>query len=249
MATSRGFDARSVRPGFPIGLTFFTLIAFALLIGLGVWQIKRLHWKERLLAQIAAVQSTPVKPLADVLAAAKAPADLDFRRVRADCPNTETGPFLRLFSVKEGGVAGYRIITDCTLSSGPYGSILVDRGFIAQEDADKLQPGVGRPLILPIEGVLRRGDPRNFVTPPNQPGQNLWYWRDIPAMAQALGAQNPAPTFLMLESPAPPQPAPTPAPVPTAIPNNHLQYAMTWFGLAAALAGVYLAMLWRRRST
>jgi surfeit locus 1 family protein len=151
--------------------------------------------------------------------------------------------------VPDGGAAGYRIITACALTDGPYGSILVDRGFIAQADADKLVPGAGRPLILPIEGILRRGDAKNFVTPSNQPAQNLWYWRDVPAMAAALGASNPAPTFLMLETPVPPPPEPTPAPVPTNIPNNHLQYAVTWFGLAAALAGVYLAMLLRRRSS
>lgn len=249
MATSRGFDPRLTRRGFPIGLTLVTLIAFAALVGLGVWQIKRLHWKEHLLAQIAAVQSAPVQPLDQVLAQGKTAADLDFHRVRADCPTTETGPFLRLWAVKEGGAPGYRIITACTLSGGPYGSILVDRGFIAQGDVDKLQPGAGRPLILPIEGILRRGDPKNFVTPSNQPTQNLWYWRDVPAMASALGASNPAPTYLMLETPVPPPPEPTPSPVPTSIPNNHLQYAMTWFGLAAALVGVYLAMLLRRRSS
>jgi surfeit locus 1 family protein len=95
--------------------------------------------------------------------------------------------------------------------------------------------------------VLRRGDSANAFTPPNQPAQNLWYARDIPAMARALGVSDPAPVFMMLEAPAPKGLAPTPAPLPADIPNNHLQYAITWFGLAAALAGVYLASLWRRR--
>jgi len=66
-------------------------------------------------------------------------------------------------------------------------------------------------------------------------------------MAAALHAARPAPVTLMLERPAPEGGLPRPAPVPTNIPNNHLGYAITWFGLAAALVGVYLAMLFRRR--
>jgi surfeit locus 1 family protein len=248
MATSSGPDGRGAQNGFPIGLTLLTVVALAILVGLGVWQIKRLHWKQQLLARIAAVQAAPPEPLAAVLGQAGGNVDLDYRRVRADCPDIETTPFLRLFAVKDAE-AGYRIITACRLSGAAFGAILVDRGFVAQDQAWRLRVGAGRTLTQPIEGVLRRGDPRNFVTPENLPGQDLWYWRDIPAMARTLNAPNPAPTFLMLESPAPAGFGPTPAPVPTNIPNNHLQYAVTWFGLAAALAGVYLAMLWRRRSS
>ena len=67
-------------------------------------------------------------------------------------------------------------------------------------------------------------------------------------MAKALGAGQAAPTFLMLEKPAPGGGGPTPAPIPLDIPNSHLQYALTWFGLAATLVGVYVAMLRRRRA-
>jgi surfeit locus 1 family protein len=67
-------------------------------------------------------------------------------------------------------------------------------------------------------------------------------------MGAALGAARPAPTFLMLQTPAPSGFGPTPMALPLDIPNNHLGYAVTWFGLALTLAGVYLAVLWRRRS-
>ncbi len=97
-------------------------------------------------------------------------------------------------------------------------------------------------------GVLHAGGERNFVTPGNLPAQNQWYWRDIPAMAKALHAQNPALVFLMLESPTPPGGEPRPIPVERHFPNN-LGYAITWFGLAGALLGVYLAMLFRKRQT
>jgi surfeit locus 1 family protein len=239
--------AGPARQGFPVVMTLFTLAAMALLIWLGVWQLKRLHWKENLLARIAAAQNALPEPLTVVLGQGADGLEIDYRRVQADCPDIETTPFVRLYALRDA-VVGYRIITACRLTSGAYGSVLVDRGFIAQDAAARLKPGAGQTLTDPVVGILRRGDPRNFVTPENQPAQNLWYWRDIPAIAAALGAPRPAPTFLMLQEPVPKDFGPTPAPLPTDIPNNHFQYALTWFGLAIALAGVYLAKLWRGRS-
>jgi surfeit locus 1 family protein len=66
-------------------------------------------------------------------------------------------------------------------------------------------------------------------------------------MTTALHATYPAPIFLMLESPAPHGPGPQPAPLPTDIPNRHFEYALTWYGLALALLGVYIAKLVRDR--
>jgi len=233
------------RPRFPIGLTVAAAIAFAILIGLGVWQVKRLHWKEGLLARIHALQTAPPRDLAAALSGPLDGPEFDFTRVTANCPDIEITPSLRLYALRDAAT-GYRIITACTLTGARFGSILVDRGFVRQDQVAAIGPGAR--LDGPITGVLRRGDKPNFVTPPNDARQNLWYWRDIPAMARTLGAQRPAPTFLMLEKPAPAGVGPTPAPLPLDIPNSHLQYAVTWFGLAATLVGVYLAMLWRRRS-
>ena len=227
---------------FAVTPALATVLGMAILIGLGVWQVQRLHWKEGLLARIAALQSAPPEPLEVVLRRAADGLDIDYVRVRQACPDIETAPYLRLYSVKDG-YAGYRIIAACRLAGGAYGAILVDRGFIAQG----LTPTRGQALSAPIVGILRRGDARNFVTPQNDPAQNLWYGRDIAAMAQALGVAKPAPTYLMLEQPAPPAGGPVIAPLPSDIPNNHLQYAITWFGLAVALAGVYAASLWRKR--
>jgi surfeit locus 1 family protein len=239
-------DRLSAKPGFPVGMTIAVAISLTLLVGLGVWQVQRLQWKESLLARVHALQAASPASLAPVLQRAKAGADVDFTRVAADCPDIETSPFLKLWSVPDER-SGYRIITACRLANAPYASILVDRGFIVQDDAGKLKPGQGERLGGPITGVLRKGDRANTFTPPNQLAQNLWYARDVPAMARVLGVNDPAPVFLMLEKPAPRGVAPTPAALPADIPNNHLQYAITWFGLAAALAGVYLASLWRRR--
>jgi surfeit locus 1 family protein len=235
------------RQGFPYVMTLFVLAAMALLVGLGVWQIKRLHWKEQLLASIATAETEPPQPLRVVLGQGADGLPIDYRRVMADCPDIETTPFVRLYALQDA-VSGYRIITACRLDGGAYGSILVDRGFISEDDAARLKPGAGRTLDGAVVGVLRHDAERNPFTPQNQPNQGLWYWRDIPAIAASLGAPKPAPVFLMLESPAPKGIGPRPAPVPTNIPNNHLGYAVTWFGLALTLAGVYLAVLWRRRA-
>jgi len=230
---------------FPIGMTLATVIAFAILCGLGVWQVQRLHWKEGLLAKIAALQAAPPQPINQALSGGPLGPEIDFTRVQADCPNAETAAFIKLFTVSKDGAPGFRVITACSLSGGRYHTVLLDRGFVAQEQASDLKPGT-RTLNQPVVGVLRRGDLKNFMTPQNMPEQGLWYWRDIPAMAAALHATDPAPTFLMLERPAPVSGPPTPAAVPVDIPNNHLGYALTWFGLAATLLGVYLASLWRR---
>ena len=84
------------------------------------------------------------------------------------------------------------------------------------------------------------------MTPKNDVAANRWYSRDAPAMAKALGVTAPAPLFLMAETASNPNwAALTPAPLPGEIPNRHLEYALTWFGLAAALACVYAASLWK----
>ena len=222
--------------------TVLALAGLCILIGLGVWQLHRLTWKEDLLARIAALQNAPARPLEAVLGAH---GDMDYVRVSFACEDLERRPLLRLFAVR-GGEAGYRLITACPAAGG---SILVDRGFTAiDRSAVAMQPGRDQ-LPGPVIGVLRKGDRPTFVTPPNKPAENLWYSRDVAAMAAKLGASAPAPVYLMLEQPAPAAGGPTPAPVPIDIPNRHLEYAITWFGLAAALVGVYVASLFRKRPT
>ncbi len=232
------------RPGVLTHAVVF--LAFCALIGLGVWQVQRLKWKTALLHRIDALQAAPAQPIDAVLSRAKAGADIDFTRVQLGCPDLETRPPLRLYSVYDG-LMGYRLVTACPLDGAPFKTVLVDRGFIGQQGDAAPRDIPGAPITQPVVGVLRAPDARNIVTPPNQPGQNLWYWRDIPGMAAALHAPAPAPAFLMLESPPPANGEPRPAPLPVNIPNNHLGYAITWFGLAAALAGVYLAVLLRKR--
>jgi surfeit locus 1 family protein len=233
--------------GFPLGLTLATAVALAILVGLGAWQLQRLKWKEGLLAQIAALQSAPAQPLEPQLDALARGRDVGFTRVKATCPGLATAPFLQLYGLHDG-LPGWRLISACEVQSLRYRSVLVDRGFVPDTSAERPPVNPADHAPLQVVGVLRAPDKASFMTPDNQPAANRWFSRDIAAMARTLGAADPAPIFLFAESATnPATKALIPAPVPTNIPNRHLEYALTWFGLAAALAGVYAAVLLRRR--
>jgi surfeit locus 1 family protein len=220
------------------------LVGVAILSGLGVWQVKRLQWKTHLLARVAALQTAPPEPLSVVLNRIADGVDVDYTPVVFTCPSLTSTPVQRVYAVGDEG-AGDRIVTACPLPpGGPYRSILVDRGFMASGDVARLKPDP-EPVAGPVVGVLRKGAKADALTPKHAAGGE-WFSRDLPGIAAALGADRPAPVFLFLERPAPKGFGPTPMPVPTDIPNNHLGYAITWFGLALALVGVYIASLLRR---
>ena len=234
---------------FPVGLTIAVAISLAILIGLGGWQLQRLHWKEALLARVAALQAAPATSGEAALERMAAGADLDFARIRLSCPGLASAPYLELYSVREGK-AGSRLISACRVVGGRYRSILVDRGFV--RDDVSARPRVNVSDLAPVEvvGVLRVPEAGNRFSPANDVAANRWYVRDVPAMAQALNVDAPAPLFLMAETSSNPGwQALDPAPLPAEISNRHLEYALTWFGLAAALVGVYAAMLWRTRKS
>ena len=225
----------------PVGLTVVTAISLAILIALGSWQLQRLAWKRDLLAQIAALQSAPARPIDQVLTT---DAALDFARVTADCPGLATALYVKLYSLVDGQV-GVRLISACPLSTGPYGSVLVDRGFLAETVTERPAQSGGT-VPTAVTGVLRQPDKANFVTP--VPQNDQWYSRDVAAMAKALKAERPAPVMLFAESSTNPElKGLKPIAVPAEISNRHLEYALTWFGLAAALFGVYVAVLIRGR--
>ena len=234
---------------FPVGLTIAVAISLAILIGLGVWQLQRLAWKENLLARVEALQAAPAQSAAAALERMGAGADLDFARISIECPGLASAPYLQLYSVRDGQ-PGARLISACQTNDGRYRTILVDRGFVDETVSARPKVNVSDRTPIAVTGVLRVPEKGNFVSPPNDVAGNRWYVRDVPAMAKALNADTPAPLVLMAETSSNPEwKALDPAPLPAQITNRHLEYALTWFGLAAALVGVYVAMLWRRRKT
>jgi surfeit locus 1 family protein len=233
---------------FPIGLTVAVAIALAILLALGTWQVQRLHWKQTLLARVAALQAAPARPADGVLTAVAHGIDGDFTRVRIACPGLAMAPYVELYFLHEGQ-AGSRLISACRLEGNPrYRSVLVDRGFVA--DTISSRPPVRAADTTPLEvvGVLRMPERGNAFSPP--PSGRRWYVRDTAAMAATLQASAPAPLILMAETSTNPDwGALRPLAVPTDIPNRHFEYALTWYGLAAALLGVYAAMLFRWRKS
>jgi len=225
-------------------MTVATVIALAILIALGAWQLQRLKWKESLLAHVFAVQHASAQALEYPLRELARGQDVEFTRVSVVCPGLASAPYVEVYDLRDGQV-GARLVSVCPLTDEPYGSILVDRGFIP--DTSRARPLVDPPDRTPVEveGVLRKPERGNFMTPKNRPGH--WYTHEVAPIGRALGAAAPAPLLLYAENRINPEIAALrPAPLPVEIPNNHLEYALTWFGLAGALAGVYLAALVKR---
>ncbi|MET0338813.1 MAG: SURF1 family cytochrome oxidase biogenesis protein [Caulobacter sp.] len=228
---SSGTDRR-----FPIGLTIATAISLAILCCLGAWQVQRLTWKNDLLTRIAALQGAAATPWT--------PASGEFTRVSLTCPGLAGAPFVELYAIRDGK-AGERIISACPT---PQGVVLVDRGFVPDTVSARPPVDVADRTPVTVTGVLRAGDARSFVTPPDQPEKRQYFARDAVAIGAGLGVASATPLFLMAETSTNPDwTALEPAPLPAEISNRHLEYALTWFGLAATLACVYAAMLWRRR--
>ena len=223
---------------FPILLTLFIAACVVVLCGLGTWQMQRLSWKDGLIAQAEAAARLPPAPLSEVLTA----ADPEFRKALVVCRGLPTAPFVELQTIHDGE-PGSRLISAC-VPEGMTTVFLVDRGFVA--DSVPARPRVlvsTLPLALAVE--LRRSPAPGGMTPAPQNGR--FYGRDNAAIAAQLGAGTPSEfTLFALSSPNPELAALVASAPPAAFSNNHLGYALTWYGLALALLGFYVAVLVRR---
>lgn len=212
----------------------FGLAGIAVLASLGVWQVQRLAWKEGVLADIdARIAAEPVA----------LPSELDpqaDRYLPVEVTGTVGNAALRvLVSQKQIG-AGYRVIS--ALDTGDR-RILLDRGFIkVAEDIPAAPEGEVR-----VMGNVHWPDDRNSSTPQNDVEGNTWFARDLDQMA---GVLNTEPLLVVARETSFSDTPVTPLPVDTGnIPNDHLQYAVTWFGLAAIWAVMSGYFLWRMRKT
>lgn len=213
-------------------LLIFGVLGTALLLALGAWQVQRLVWKRDLLAGIEArIAADPVP-----LPAAPDPEADRFLPV-AVAGEILPGEIHVLVSLKDAG-PGYRVIAPFGVGDGRL--ILLDRGFVpqAQKDAARaLGPAE-------VQGNLHWPQERDGFTPEPDRAANIWFARDVPAMAAALGTE---PVLLIARAPT--DPGVTPLPVDTAgIPNDHLNYAITWFSLALIWAAMTGFFLWRTRA-
>ena len=223
-------EARLAKPGFPIGLTIATGISFAILCGLGGWQVQRLHWKQDLLARIETLKTAPAAPLASVLTADARPETLAWTRVSVDCAAVPGAPLPLVYGVRDGDMV-WRAQAPCGISGGPYDMVLVDRGVVTGLTGQVSAPDKAFDAPRRVTGVLM---------PIAQLGG------DRAGILSRFPGREPAPLVLMAERETPAPAGIVPAPLPAEISNRHLEYALTWFGLAVTLLFIYAAMLWRR---
>lgn len=225
---------------FPWILTGLTAVAIVFLIGLGVWQVERLRWKEGLIAAADAAAAKPPAPLDDLLTQAP---DLEFRKALIVCPGLASAPYVELQSIHDGQ-AGVRLISACRPVGQDF-SLLIDRGFVGDEVSARPRV-IETTLPLVMVGEFRTFDKPGAMSPAPRDGR--FYARDTQAMARALnvtGSVRPEVVFA-ITAVNPEFAALRPSAPPAAFSNNHFGYALTWFGLAIALAGFYVALLRRR---
>jgi surfeit locus 1 family protein len=238
-----------------LGLLLPALLAFIILIGLGTWQIERKAWKEALIAALTERLAAPPQALPAQATWPKLDAASDeYRRVKFTALFDHAAEALvygaaSAFRPDVSG-PGYWVFTPARLADGS--QVIVNRGFVPE---DRKEPGsrsagqVSGPLE--IIGALRWPDTRHWFTPQDDAAHNLWFSRDPQAIAAAKGLGTVAPFFVEMEAPVPPGGLPSPGKIVVNLPDNHLQYAITWFGLAAALVGVFAAFAFgsRRRGS
>jgi surfeit locus 1 family protein len=211
-------------------------VMLAVLIGLGTWQVERLHWKQGLLAQIARAEAAPAVPIsADPEPFAKVHVT---GRLRDDL-SASYGAEVR--DLPAGPQLGTQLIVPLERKIGD--AVLVDRGWVPD-----VRP---RGFALPggevtVEGYVRPGDTAGLFSAPDNPATRQFYTLDPAAIGAALGLGRVAPFVLVAVGSPPPDHYPDPARHMPRPPNNHLSYAITWYGLAVALVVIFV--VWARKA-
>ncbi|CAM5763218.1 SURF1-like protein [Labrys miyagiensis] len=230
--------------------TLFMLTMGAFLVALGVWQLERLQWKEGLIREVSErTTAAPVAPPAEAQWPSLTRDDVEYRHWQVSGVfdhSKEIRSFTNLPDAKgpQKGV-GYWVLTPLVRDDGS--TILINRGFVPESGKDPATRQAG--LVagpVTIVGLARWTEDRNFFTPTDNPATGDWFTRDIEGIARAEKLLHVAPFFIDADQSAPgglPQGGETIL----SFPNNHLQYALTWFGLAIGLLAVYVVLILRQR--
>ncbi|MGH6864776.1 MAG: SURF1 family protein [Methyloceanibacter sp.] len=233
-----------------LGLTLFMAVGLALLIWLGVWQLNRLDWKDGLITRIETRSQRKPMTLDEAIAKAKEVRDPSYFRVHAE-GRFHHAQERHLYAFSLEGEPGWHVITPLQTVDGEV--VLVDRGFVPPSIKDPSSRALGQITgVVSVTGLVRMGEQGGIFTPDNDAQKNRWFSRDLPGMARSMfpsGTIQVAPFFIEADDSNVPGGWPDGGQTRLQIPNNHLQYAITWFSLAAALAilyGVYVHRVYRR---
>ena len=232
-----------------IATAVIVLAAMGILISLGTWQVERLYWKEALIADIDARRTAAPASFEEIEAIAATGGDVDYRAMSA------SGTYLhdkeRHFLATFNGQAGFYIYTPLQMADGRF--LFVNRGFVPYDRKDAGTRAEGQ-IEGPqqVNGLARarlNGKP-GFLVPENDPAKNIFYWKDLDTMAATVGlaADQVEPFFLDADSTPVAGGLPQGGVTQVVLSNNHLQYAVTWYGLAAALALVAGVSMFRRKT-
>jgi surfeit locus 1 family protein len=225
--------------------TAFTVAGLAVLIGLGNWQLQRKRWKEDLIAKIGARVGADPLPLSRATELLRAGQDVEYMHVAV------SGRFHHdkeryLYAPAPSGL-GWHVLTP--LEWVPSRIVWINRGFVPDARKSPAARAAGQTAgETQVRGLVRVPQASAF-TPSNDSVHNLWYWSDIPALTQsAFGAKVDAASFLIEADvePSPPGGLPQGGVTRLAIPNRHLEYALTWYGLGLTLIGVYCVFAFGR---
>jgi surfeit locus 1 family protein len=263
-------DAPASRAGL-VAPALVALAALLVFVGLGTWQIQRKAWKEGLIDTLerrlaAAPSALPPREQWTKLNA----ADDEFRRVKFSAtfvPRAQALVYASASALRSDvSGQGYWIFAPARTSAGAL--VIVNRGFVPDGRQDPATRAAGE-IAGPIElvGVMRWPEPHGTFSPADEPARNLWFVRDHVAIATAKGwdrgldegsgrgssqgssqgSGQIAPFFVEQEAPEPPGGLPHPGALKVNLRNEHLQYAITWYGLAVVVVVMFAVWLgsWR----
>jgi len=218
------------------GLTIACALLFALLCGLGAWQMERLQWKLALIGTVNSHMAAAPLPLDQIQAMNRREAQ--YRRV------TLTGRFDHAHEAfvftTDAGAPVYHVLTPFIVDDGR--TLMVDRGEVPKEKRDPATRAAGNVMgSTVVTGVWRIPDAPGAFTPAPNPAQRIWYSRDLAGIAAVAHLTLAAPVVIEADATANPGGWPRGGQTVVSFRNQHLSYAVTWFGLAVVLLGVWLA--------